>query len=68
MSKVVKLDVTALKDIVKNDESKLIKLQKLLSYRVLSINNDSFKRLSLLSEQNLRFLSLMGDIKIYTAN
>jgi hypothetical protein len=46
MCKVVKLDVTALKEILKKDTAKLSKLLTLVSHRILAVYYDKFPSLT----------------------
>jgi hypothetical protein len=54
MCKIIPLDISMLKDIIRKDKQRLRKLQQIVAYRILAINVEKIKRLNLLSEPNLR--------------
>ena len=58
--KVIPVDITGLKNILKNDPEKRQLLLKNLAYRFLTIYYEQVPKLNLLSESNMRILCNMS--------
>ena len=67
MVSVCKLDLSYLRDILKNDQEKLLKFWGALAYRLIIFNLDELPILNSLSHENIKSLVEMCDIKIYKA-
>lgn len=65
MVSVCPLDLTYLRDILKNDQEKLLKFWRTLAHRLIVFNLDELAILNSLSHDNIKLLVEICEIKIH---